>query len=192
MLMKVAIFSDCFCALIIPHRNTVAFKTIKFKLINMKCMELNVYSHWEMALEWGSLIGVQCAILSGQSRWTAAWVAKPPVGVQSTERTLVFSWIPTTALKKERKTKHYCSCDFAVRPAHTPHVNVTPCLIQPLAVHLCRSLDDRSADLFSDGANHEESPGSLRTTETCIHRVFNIQFLLFILDACGLSAHFIL
>lgn len=145
-----------------------------------------------MAWEQGSLIGVQYAIQSGQSCWTAAGVAKPPVGVQSAERTLVFSWIPTTALKKERKTKHYCSCNFTVRPAHTPHVNVMPCVIQPLAVHLCRSLVGRSADLFSNGVNHEECPGSLRTTETCVRWVLNIQFLLFIQDACGLSAHFIL
>lgn len=142
-------------------------------------MHANAYPHWEMAWERGSLIGVQYAIQSGQSCWTAAWVAKPPVRVPSTERTLVFSWTPTTALKKKEK-QNIIAAATSVRPAHTPHVNVTPCLIQPLAVHLCRSLDDRSADSFSDGTNHEESPGFLRTIETCVHRVLNNTFLLFI------------
>lgn len=155
MLMKVAIFSDCFCALIIPHRNTVAFKTIyisvnKYEMLGAKCilplrngLSARIshrcavhYPDWPVSLS--SSMGSQTA-----GRSPVHW-KDPCVLLNSNNR-----------IKKERKTKHYCSCDFPVRPAHTPHVNVTPCLIQPLAVHLCCSLDDRSADLFSDGANHE-------------------------------------
>lgn len=127
-------------------------------------------------------ISHRCAVRSPE--WPVS--LKSSMGSQTAGRSPVHWKDPCVLLnsnnriKKKKEKQNIIAAATSVRPAHTPHVNVTPCLIQPLAVHLCRSLDDRSADSFSDGTNHEESPGFLRTIETCVHRVLNNTFLLFI------------